>query len=165
MSRRGASSIKAAKLIILNGASGSGKTTTAAALSARLDAAWIHPDELWDTPNMQAKEIFTHVAEMAAQTDPRLPTIVDCQIRPAAISQILSNAGINSWVSVLHHCPDPVRQQRLLARTWRKQSSLAISSLTPPASLPSRSVRQFCRRSGKRHGDHRPRLLGIDHDC
>ena len=67
---------------------------------------------------MQAEEIFTRVAEKVAQTDPRPTTIVDCQIRPTAIAPILTNAGISSWISVLHHCPDTVRERRLLARNW-----------------------------------------------
>ena len=71
---------------------------------------------------MQAEEIFTRVAEKVAQADSRFMTIVDCQIRPAAISQILANAGLSSWISVLLHCPEPVRERRLLARNWAESA-------------------------------------------
>ena len=77
---------------------------------------------------MQAEEIFTRVAEKAAQTDTRFISIADCQIRPTAISPILAKARIDSWISVLHHCPDAVRETRLLARRWTPSRFLRIAN-------------------------------------
>ena len=60
--------------------------------------------------------MFARAAERIARTD-RL-ALVDCQIRPSAIPQILEPGGIESWMSVLHDCPDNVREARLRAGNW-----------------------------------------------
>jgi chloramphenicol 3-O-phosphotransferase len=106
-------------MLILNGASGTGKSTTAEALAPRISGAlWIHPDGLWDTPNLKVELILRQSAEVMLREHGSAASIVDCQIRPSAISAVLMPLGIQSWVNVLHTCPRAIREQRLLQRGW-----------------------------------------------
>ena len=115
--------IKIPKLsvLIINGVSGTGKTTTAKALVKTINnSIWIHPDSLWDTPNMKPELILAKAAQVISKNtnaDTKL-VIIDCQIRPSAINKILGDVGIYSWDMVLHSCPRKLREERLLARGW-----------------------------------------------
>ena len=106
-------------LLIINGASGAGKTTIAATLIGRIDgAAWVHPDELWDTPNMDSESILKRAATHALDQGHVRMTIIDCQIRPTSIARVLTHIGSNHWMNVVVTCPRAVREARLVQRGW-----------------------------------------------
>lgn len=110
-------------LVILNGVSGSGKTTTAQRLQDRLGASWIHPDGIWDTPNLTPERIL----ELAlSKINEASTTIIDCQIRPSSIVHILATS--RPWVSVLHTCPRAIREKRLMERGWQRNDFETIEN-------------------------------------
>ena len=114
-----ATKMQEATLLILNGASGTGKTTTAEALSARVGSVnWIHPDGFLDTPNMKPEKVLAISLEQASRNPESPLTVIDCQIRPTALPAICAAASVRSWLTVLHTCPRDVREARLLRRGW-----------------------------------------------
>jgi len=108
-------------VLIINGVSGTGKTTTAQTLAKSIAGSiWIHPDGLWNTPKMKPELILERASRVVvknADVESQL-AIIDCQIRPSAINKILGDVGIYSWDMVLHSCPRKIREERLLARGW-----------------------------------------------
>ena len=104
-------------VLILNGASGTGKTSTANALTDLIDNAfWIHPDGLWDTSDMDPELILRMALDQAFHTQRTGLVVLDCQIRPTSIPLSIDIFDVRSWVSVLHTCPKKLREKRLLAR-------------------------------------------------
>jgi len=105
-------------MMLLNGASGTGKTTTAEALAKRIpDANWIHPDGLWDDiPNMMSEQILTMSIEQSTTHAHSGLVIIDCQIRPTAVPAILAATNVRAWAIVLHTSPAKTREKRLLRR-------------------------------------------------
>ena len=116
-------------VLILNGASGTGKTSTAERLSHLIcDAFWIHPDELWDTPQMDPETILQKALEYAFQTQQSGLAIIDCQVRPTSIPAIMDAFDVRSWLSVLHTCSPTVRETRLLERGWDTASFQTVAN-------------------------------------
>ncbi|MEM7080612.1 MAG: hypothetical protein AAF513_18485 [Pseudomonadota bacterium] len=106
------------KLVILNGVSGTGKTSTARELHAQHPQfTWLHPDGLWDTPAMAPEDIFVRVVEALHGVDSY--AVVDCQIRPSIIAELLAPLSLDSWLCVLHRCPRSIWEARLIDRGWR----------------------------------------------
>jgi adenylate kinase family enzyme len=104
-------------LLLLNGASGSGKTTVAEMLVSQIENAhWIHPDGLWSTPTMAAEAILAQATELAVRQHSRSLCIIDCQIRPSLLPDMLDQFGVRHWTNVLLTCPRSVREERLLQR-------------------------------------------------
>lgn len=117
------------QIIVINGASGSGKTTVAQQLTNQIDdAVWVHPDGLWDTPSKDAEEIFDLATEEVALIRNGLTAIVDCQIRPKSMLRILKSKNLCACFSVLLHCPDEVRERRLLERQWGEDEFQPIAT-------------------------------------
>lgn len=116
-------------VLILNGVSGTGKTSTAETLSNLIcDAFWIHPDALWDTPRMDPETILQKALEHAFQTQQSGLAIIDCQVRPTSIPVIMDTFDIRSWLSVLHTCSPTARETRLLERGWNADSFQTIAN-------------------------------------
>lgn len=106
-------------IILINGVSGTGKTSTAASLAPRIkSSAWVHPDELWETTSMDSETILDLAVRYADELGDVKTVIIDCQIRPLSIANVLSTAGWNDWLDVLLICPKEIREQRLLERGW-----------------------------------------------
>lgn len=116
-------------ILIINGPSGTGKTTAARTLAARIqNCSWVHPDERWDTPKMDAETILTLAAKEALLCDASQTVIIDCQVRPTAISRVLSMVGAGRWLHVMLTCPRAVREERLLQRGWTQESFAIVES-------------------------------------
>jgi adenylate kinase family enzyme len=105
-------------VLLINGASGSGKTTVAEVLASEIkDAHWIHPDGLWsNTPTMAAETILVQAIELALQLHSKSLCIIDCQIRPNLLPAVLDQLGVRRWTNVLLTCPRNVREERLRQR-------------------------------------------------
>jgi broad-specificity NMP kinase len=107
------------KLLVINGASGTGKTSLAHAIAGRCpNVVWIHPDELMDTPSMRPEDILDRSLALVKAQARSATAIVDCQIRPTAMVPLLAKHAIGDWCAVLLTCPRSVREQRLLDRGW-----------------------------------------------
>lgn len=116
-------------ILILNGASGTGKTATAEALIPRLSSAlWIHPDGLWNTPEMEPESILRLAIERALRDCGSRSAIIDCQIRPTSIAAVLAPLGVQCWIAVMHTCSRAVREERLLQRGWDTSSFRRIQT-------------------------------------
>lgn len=107
------------KLLVINGASGTGKTSLAHAISERCPKlVWIHPDELMDTPSMMPEDILDRSLALVNVQAASATAIIDCQIRPTAMAPLMARHAIDDWRTVLLTCPRLVREQRLLERGW-----------------------------------------------
>ena len=103
--------------ILLNGASGTGKTTSAVHLKETIpEWGHIHPDGIWDTPNMSPAEIFDKAIKLAVES-PERTIVIDCQIPPSLIKPIVGDLQIN-WHVILLDCPETTIRQRLVERGW-----------------------------------------------
>jgi thymidylate kinase len=102
-------------LVLINGASGVGKTTTVQLLKEKI-SSWglVHPDGLWDTPNMRPEEILDMAVDVAMM-QPQDTILIDCQIRPSNIQEIIGRRPV-SWSHFLIVCTDSIREQRLISR-------------------------------------------------
>ena len=110
------------RLFLVNGASGAGKTTVSKALDGRTkEVTWIHPDGLMDTPNMESEEILRASLSLYLPEDPAATVIIDCQIRPSSVGELVRSHSLEACTAVLLDCPREIREQRLLDRGWSDQ--------------------------------------------
>ena len=101
-------------LVLINGASGAGKTTTAAWLRERLqDAVWIHPDGRWPTPSMTSEQILIEVLNTLAIVDGPRIALADCQIRGSDARRLLDGRPEIQLVNVVLTCEPEERRRRL----------------------------------------------------
>ncbi len=110
---------QALKLLLIIGASGSGKTSLAQALAKVCRSlTWVHPDGLMNTPNMQPEEILDRSLCWAEAQVSVSEVVLDCQIRPSAVEKVLEGHPVERCEIILLDCPHSVREQRLEARGW-----------------------------------------------
>src|SRR5262249_55066785 len=91
-------------------------------------AVWVHPDELWDTPNLDSETILKLAARHAQDQGHFRTTIIDCQIRPTSIAQVLENTRWNRWMNVVATCSRGVREERLGQRGWASTNFATIDN-------------------------------------
>ena len=104
-------------LVLINGASGAGKTTTAAWLRERLqDTLWIHPDGRWPTPSMTSEQILIEVLNTLAIVDGPRVALADCQIRGSDARRLLDGRPEIQLVNVVLTCEPEERRRRLRQR-------------------------------------------------
>ncbi len=104
-------------LVLINGASGAGKTTAAAWLQERLtDAIWIHPDGRWPTPSMTSGQILLEVLNALATIDGPWMALADCQIRGSEARDLLAGRTDLQIVNVVLTCEPVERARRLRHR-------------------------------------------------
>jgi broad-specificity NMP kinase len=114
-------------VLLINGVSGTGKTTVASALAGAIhESVWIHPDGLWDTSRMRPESILDRAIDYLAGVSEAAISIVDCQIRVSSARVILSGRGVRRVMSVLLTCHRDTRERRLLDRGWDDASFEAI---------------------------------------
>ncbi len=113
------------KLVLLNGASGVGKTTTAEQLVHEMPAlGFVHPDGRWNTPEMDPESILKLAVEAAEHLEEDM-VVIDVQIRPTMIDSLV---GENEWKMLLMDCPDDLREGRLLERGWTEENFPTVAS-------------------------------------
>jgi gluconate kinase len=108
-------------ILMLNGASGAGKTTVAEPLAASLQAGWIHPDGLWGwgLTTDQRAGIFQAIEFAKTHREAQL-VLIDCQFEHQFMADALEHCQITGK-QILLHCSDEARRKRLFQRPgWPK---------------------------------------------
>ena len=128
---------KQMRLVILTGASGSGKTAIAQAIAServpvaeilRFDSIGVPPAEAmvagWGSPEgWQRAKVFEWITRISAMRELDRPVLFEGQMRLAFLREALASAGILAARIVLVDCDDATRTHRL---TWeRRQPELA----------------------------------------
>lgn len=66
-------------------------------------------------------EVILDLAAGAALKLDAQTVVIDCQVRPTRTQDILEPYGVD-WIMFLMDCPDPTRNERLLARGWKPEN-------------------------------------------
>ena len=144
---------RAGPLIVLTGASGSGKTTIAKAIEGlRPRAAEVHYFDRLGVPSPEAMvtgwgsgeawqraRTLEWMRRLAEPADRRLPILLEGQMRFSFVEEGLQRAGIDDTRVILVDCEDRVRSRRL--RGERQQSDLAGSTMMNWAEYLRREAR------------------------
>jgi len=123
------------KIILINGASGVGKTTLASALSKRLcEVGWICPDQIWDVESKGTRR-FLELSVERARTYHQSITLIDCQARRSDIQAAIELFPGVQFLEILVTCQSHVRRARLERRLGINMSSAEMTAMDEWAAL------------------------------